>query len=200
MKDKVSFKSLLLILMMAVFLAAAAPGVFPGSYSAHADNEEGSRGPTVLLILDGYGLSEKKEHNAIALADTPVMDRLMKECPFVRGNASGLAVGLPDGQMGSSEVGHLNLGAGRVVYQDLMKITSEIEDGDFFENEALLKAVNNAKENGTSLHLFGLLSDGGVHSHNSHLYALLDLAKRHGLENVYVHPEFRQGVCSGAFR
>ena len=187
MKDKVSFKSLLLILMMAVFLAAAAPGVFPGSYSAHADNEEGSRGPTVLLILDGYGLSEKKEHNAIALADTPVMDRLMKECPFVRGNASGLAVGLPDGQMGSSEVGHLNLGAGRVVYQDLMKITSEIEDGDFFENEALLKAVNNAKENGTSLHLFGLLSDGGVHSHNSHLYALLDLAKRHGLENVYVH-------------
>ena len=187
MKDKVSFKSLLLILMMAVFLAAAAPGVFPGSYSAHADNEEGSRGPTVLLILDGYGLSEKKEHNAIALADTPVMDRLMKECPFVRGNASGLAVGLPDGQMGSSEVGHLNLGAGRVVYQDLMKITSEIEDGDFFENEAPLKAVNNAKENGTSLHLFGLLSDGGVHSHNSHLYALLDLAKRHGLENVYVH-------------
>ena len=187
MKDKVSFKSLLLILMMAVFLAAAAPGVLPGSYSAHADNEEGSRGPTVLLILDGYGLSEKKEHNAIALADTPVMDRLMKECPFVRGNASGLAVGLPDGQMGSSEVGHLNLGAGRVVYQDLMKITSEIEDGDFFENEALLKAVNNAKENGTSLHLFGLLSDGGVHSHNSHLYALLDLAKRHGLENVYVH-------------
>ena len=142
---------------------------------------------TVLLILDGFGLSEKTEHNAIALADTPVLDRLMKECPFVKGDASGLAVGLPEGQMGSSEVGHLNIGAGRVVDQDLVRISKEIENGVFFENEALLKAVNNAKEKGTSLHLYGLLSDGGVHSHNTHLYALLELAKRHGLEKVYVH-------------
>ena len=143
--------------------------------------------PVVLLILDGYGLNEKTEGNAIAQAKTPVMDRLMKEYPFVKGYASGSAVGLPDGQMGSSEVGHLNIGAGRIVYQDLSRITREIEDGRFFENEALLKAVNNAKEKGTSLHLYGLVSDGGVHSHNTHLYALLELAKRHGLEKVYVH-------------
>ncbi len=143
--------------------------------------------PTVLLILDGFGLSERSEHNAIALADTPVLDQLMKECPFVKGDASGLAVGLPEGQMGSSEVGHLNIGAGRIVDQDLVKISKEIDSGAFFENEALLKAIRNAKEKGTSLHLYGLLSDGGVHSHNSHLYALLELAKRHGLEKVYVH-------------
>ncbi len=143
--------------------------------------------PTVLMILDGYGLNERREHNAIALADTPVMDRLMKEGPFVKGYASGLAVGLPDGQMGNSEVGHLNMGAGRIVYQDLTRITKEIRDGDFFENEALLKAVNNAKEKGTGLHMYGLLSDGGVHSHNTHVYALLELAKRHGLEKVFVH-------------
>jgi 2,3-bisphosphoglycerate-independent phosphoglycerate mutase len=153
----------------------------------NAAEKPDSKRPTVLLILDGYGLNEKEEHNAIALADTPVMDRLMKECPFVKGNASGEAVGLPDGQMGSSEVGHLNIGAGRIVYQDLVRITKAIENGDFFENEALLKAVNNAKEKGTSLHIYGLLSDGGVHSHNSHLYALLELAKRQGLEKVYVH-------------
>lgn len=143
--------------------------------------------PTVLLILDGFGLSERSEHNAIALADTPVLDQLMKECPFVKGDASGLAVGLPEGQMGSSEVGHLNIGAGRIVDQDLVRISKEIDSGAFFENEALLKAINNAKEKGTSLHLYGLLSDGGVHSHNTHLYALLELAKRHGLEKVYVH-------------
>ena len=116
-----------------------------------------------------------------------MMDRLMEEYPFAKGNASGLAVGLPEGQMGSSEVGHLNMGAGRIVYQDLVRITKEIESGSFFENEALLKAMDNAKENGTSLHIFGLLSDGGVHSHNFHLYALLELAKRRGLNKVYVH-------------
>ena len=143
--------------------------------------------PTVLLILDGFGLSKNSEHNAIALADTPVLDRLMKECPFVKGDASGLAVGLPEGQMGSSEVGHLNIGAGRIVDQDLVRISKEIENGNFFENKSLLKAVNNAKKNGTNLHIYGLLSDGGVHSHNTHLYALLELAKRHGLEKVYVH-------------
>ncbi len=146
-----------------------------------------SKRPTVLMILDGYGLNERKDHNAIAEAKTPVMDKLMAECPFVKGYASGLAVGLPDGQMGNSEVGHLNMGAGRIVYQELTRITKEIEDGDFFENKALLHAMENAKENGTALHMYGLLSDGGVHSHNTHLYALLEMAKRHGLKKVYVH-------------
>ncbi len=143
--------------------------------------------PTVLMILDGYGLNEKADHNAVAEAKTPVMDKLMAECPFVKGNASGMAVGLPDGQMGNSEVGHLNMGAGRIVYQELTRITKEIQDGTFFENPALLKAVENCKANDSALHMFGLLSDGGVHSHNTHLYGLLELAKRNGLSKVYVH-------------
>lgn len=146
-----------------------------------------SKKPTVLMILDGYGLNDRTDANAVAEAKTPVMDKLMAECPFVKGYASGLAVGLPDGQMGNSEVGHLNMGAGRIVYQELTRITKEIEDGDFFKNEALLTAVENAKKNNSSLHLYGLLSDGGVHSHNTHLYGLLEMAKRHGLEKVYVH-------------
>ena len=189
MKARFCFKSLLLVLLMALLLQGATPDVLPGMLSVRAAEAESMAGkrPTVLLILDGYGLNERSEHNAITLADTPVMDQLMKEYPFVAGNASGLAVGLPDGQMGSSEVGHLNIGAGRIVYQDLVRITKSIEDGDFFENEALLKAVSNAKEKGTSLHICGLLSDGGVHSHITHLYALLELAKRQGLEKVYVH-------------
>ena len=185
MKGRIRFKSLVLVLLAALMLTAIIPG--PMAFSAHATEASNGKRPTVLLILDGFGLRDETEHNAIALADTPVLDRLMKECPFVKGNASGLAVGLPEGQMGSSEVGHLNIGAGRIVYQDLVRITKSIEDDDFFENEALLKAVNNAKEKGTSLHIYGLLSDGGVHSHNTHLYALLELAKRHGLEKVYVH-------------
>ena len=143
--------------------------------------------PTVLMILDGYGLNEKSDHNAVAEAKTPVMDKLMAECPFVKGNASGMAVGLPDGQMGNSEVGHLNMGAGRIVYQELTRITKEIQDGTFFENPALLKAVENCKTNDSALHMFGLLSDGGVHSHNTHLYGLLELAKRNNLSKVYVH-------------
>ncbi len=146
-----------------------------------------SKKPTVLMILDGYGLNDKHDANAVYEANTPVMDKLMADYPFVKGNASGMAVGLPEGQMGNSEVGHLNMGAGRIVYQELTRITKEIQDGDFFKNEALLHAVNNAKENGSALHMFGLLSDGGVHSHNTHLYGLLELAKRNGLENVYVH-------------
>ena len=146
-----------------------------------------SKKPVVLMILDGYGLNEKIQGNAVAQAKTPVMDKLMKEYPFVRGNASGMAVGLPDGQMGNSEVGHLNMGAGRIVYQELTRITKEIQDGTFFENPALLKAVENCKKNDSALHLMGLLSDGGVHSHNTHLYGLLELAKRNGLEKVYVH-------------
>ncbi len=146
-----------------------------------------SKRPVVLMILDGYGLNEKTEGNAVALAKTPVMDNLMKEYPYAKGNASGMAVGLPDGQMGNSEVGHLNMGAGRIVYQELTRITKEIQDGTFFENPALLKAVENCKKNNSALHLMGLLSDGGVHSHNTHLYGLLELAKRNGLEKVYVH-------------
>ena len=146
-----------------------------------------SKKPTVLMILDGYGLNNEAKGNAVAMAKTPVMDKLMKEYPFVKGNASGMAVGLPDGQMGNSEVGHLNMGAGRIVYQELTRITKEIQDGTFFENPALLSAVNNCKANDSALHMFGLLSDGGVHSHNTHLYGLLELAKRNGLEKVYVH-------------
>lgn len=146
-----------------------------------------SKKPTVLMILDGYGLNDKCEANAVCEGKTPIMDQLMSQCPFVKGNASGMAVGLPEGQMGNSEVGHLNMGAGRIVYQELTRITKEIQDGDFFKNEALLKAVRNAKENNSALHLFGLLSDGGVHSHNTHVYGLLELAKREGLEKVFVH-------------
>lgn len=146
-----------------------------------------SKKPTVLMILDGYGLNEKSEGNAVAQAKKPNLDKLMQECPWVRGNASGMAVGLPEGQMGNSEVGHLNMGAGRIVYQELTRITKEIMDGTFFENPALLMAVENCKKNDSSLHLMGLLSDGGVHSHNTHLYGLLELAKRQGLSKVYVH-------------
>ena len=139
------------------------------------------------MILDGYGLNDKCEANAVCEGKTPIMDQLMSQCPFVKGAASGMAVGLPEGQMGNSEVGHMNMGAGRVVYQELTRITKEIEDGDFFENEALLTAVKTANENNSSIHFMGLLSDGGVHSHNTHLYALLELAKREGLQKVYVH-------------
>ena len=146
-----------------------------------------SKKPTVLMILDGFGLNEKTEGNAVSQAKTPVIDGLMKDCPFVKGNASGLAVGLPDGQMGNSEVGHLNMGAGRIVYQELTRITKEIEDGDFFQNPELLKAIANVKANNSKLHLYGLLSDGGVHSHITHLYGLLELAKREGISQVYVH-------------
>ena len=123
-KDR--FKRLIQMLLTAFLLSAAASGVLPGSSSVYAAEKADSRRPTVLLILDGFGIDERSEHNAIALADTPVLDRLKKECPYVKGNASGSAVGLPDGQMGSSEVGHLNIGAGRIVYQDLARITKKI--------------------------------------------------------------------------
>ena len=146
-----------------------------------------SKKPTVLMILDGYGLNEREDANAIAEANTPNMDRIMAEYPFVKGYASGMAVGLPDGQMGNSEVGHINMGAGRIVYQELTRITKEIQDGIFFQNAALLAAIDNCKRHGSDLHLYGLLFDGGVHSHNTHLYALLELAKKHDLKNVYVH-------------
>ena len=149
-----------------------------------------SKKPVVLMVLDGYGLSDKTEGNAVALAKTPVMDKLMATAPFVQGAASGLPVGLPDGQMGNSEVGHMNIGAGRIIYQELTRITKAIADGDFFENEEMLAAIENCKKNNSDLHLWGLLSDGGVHSHNTHLYAILELCKKQNFENVYVHPFF----------
>ncbi len=146
-----------------------------------------SKKPLVLCILDGFGNNSETKGNAIYSAKTPNIDALKESCPVTAIGASGMDVGLPDGQMGNSEVGHTNIGAGRVVYQELTRITKSTIDGDFFENEALVGAMENAKKNGTALHLMGLLSDGGVHSHNSHLYALLEMAKRNGLEKVYVH-------------
>ncbi len=142
--------------------------------------------PLILCILDGFGIAGK-EGNAIAAAKTPNLDKLFSENPTTAIGASGMDVGLPDGQMGNSEVGHTNIGAGRIVYQELTRITKSIKDGDFFENEALLKAVDNALQNGSALHLMGLLSDGGVHSHITHLYGIVELAKRKGLEKVYIH-------------
>ncbi len=143
--------------------------------------------PLALIILDGFGHNPADYGNAIHTAKTPNLDRLMESCPHTLIGASGMDVGLPEGQMGNSEVGHTNIGAGRVVYQELTRITKAIDDGDFFRNEALCGAMENCKKNGSSLHLMGLLSDGGVHSHNRHLYGLLEMAKKAGLEKVYVH-------------
>lgn len=143
--------------------------------------------PTVLVIMDGYGLSKKRKGNAIDSATSPYVKYLFKNYPSTTLNASGLAVGLPDGQMGNSEVGHLNLGAGRVVYQDLTRISKSIDDGDFFTKAEFVDACNYVKTTSGNLHLFGLLSDGGVHSHTKHLYALITLAKQQGLSQVYVH-------------
>ena len=142
--------------------------------------------PIALIIMDGFGCNSDNYGNAIAAADTPNIDKYMKGPNTIIG-ASGLDVGLPDGQMGNSEVGHTNIGAGRIVYQMLVKISKSIKDGDFFENLALLSAMNNCKEKNSALHLMGLLSPGGVHSHMEHLYGLLEMAKRNGLEKVYVH-------------
>ena len=142
--------------------------------------------PLVLMILDGFGIAPV-EGNAIAAANKPNLDKIFAENPHTQIGASGMDVGLPDGQMGNSEVGHTNIGAGRIVYQELTRITKSAQDGDMDKNEALLKAMNNAKDNGKALHLMGLLSDGGVHSHNTHLYALLEMAKRVGVEKVFVH-------------
>ncbi|MBQ3276473.1 MAG: 2,3-bisphosphoglycerate-independent phosphoglycerate mutase [Oscillospiraceae bacterium] len=147
-----------------------------------------SKQPTVLLIMDGFGLAPAGEANAISCARTPVLDELFASCPNTRLQASGLDVGLPDGQMGNSEVGHTNIGAGRVVYQDLPRISNAIADGSFFENAAYKAAMAAAREKGTKLHIAGLLSDGGVHSHITHLFALLKMAKDNGLTRVYVHP------------
>ena len=143
--------------------------------------------PTTLIIMDGFGLRNDSDGNAVVHAKTPVLDKLFAGCEHTTLSASGLDVGLPDGQMGNSEVGHTNIGGGRVVYQDLPRITRSIEDGSFFENPAYCAAMDACLQNGSSLHLYGLLSDGGVHSHNTHLWALLKMAKQRGLEKVYIH-------------
>ena len=143
--------------------------------------------PTTLIIMDGFGLANASGDNAVSLAQTPVLDRLFREYANTTLSASGLDVGLPDGQMGNSEVGHTNIGGGRVVFQDLPRISRAIDDGSFFKNEAYHQAMDNCLKNGSSLHLYGLLSDGGVHSHIQHLFALLQMAKDKGLEKVYVH-------------
>jgi 2,3-bisphosphoglycerate-independent phosphoglycerate mutase len=143
---------------------------------------------TALIILDGFGINPVHEGNAIYAAGTPNIDRLIDKYSMTQIGASGLSVGLPDGQMGNSEVGHLNIGAGRVVYQELTRITKSIEDGDFFENPALIGAIESARKSGGKVHFIGLCSDGGVHSHLDHLYALLDLMKRHGMaDKAFVH-------------
>ncbi|MBO4940813.1 MAG: 2,3-bisphosphoglycerate-independent phosphoglycerate mutase [Clostridia bacterium] len=146
-----------------------------------------SKKPYALIIMDGYGVNERHEGNAIYSAKTPNMDRYLAEFPNTVIHASGMDVGLPEGQMGNSEVGHTNIGAGRIVYQELTRITKSIEDGDFFKNEALCEAVENCKKNDSALHLMGLLSDGGVHSHINHLFGLLEMAKKNGLDKVFVH-------------
>jgi 2,3-bisphosphoglycerate-independent phosphoglycerate mutase len=143
--------------------------------------------PVALIILDGFGLREEVYGNAVAQAKKPNFDRYWSTYPHTTLTASGEAVGLPDGQMGNSEVGHLNIGAGRIVYQDLTRISKAIREGEFFRNETLLGAVRHAQQKGTKLHLFGLVSDGGIHSHQDHLYALLELAKREGLKDVCIH-------------
>jgi 2,3-bisphosphoglycerate-independent phosphoglycerate mutase len=143
--------------------------------------------PLLLMILDGWGINPNPAHNAVTMANTPNLTRLLAEYPHVPIRCSGMAVGLPEGQMGNSEVGHLNIGAGRVVYQELTRVTKSILDGDFFTNPVLLDCIAKVKASGGRLHLSGLLSDGGVHSHNTHLYALLELAKREGLQEVFVH-------------
>ena len=142
---------------------------------------------TMLMILDGFGINDNEKGNAVKLANTPNLDRLTKTCPTTEVYTSGLNVGLPDGQMGNSEVGHTNIGAGRIVYQELTRITKSIEDGDFFSIPEFVEAIENCKKSNSKLHIMGLLSDGGVHSHIRHLFALLELAKRRDFEDVYVH-------------
>src|SRR5512147_2741040 len=141
----------------------------------------------LLIVLDGWGVNMNKEGNAIAAAKAPVYQSLISDCPHAELEASGEAVGLPDGQMGNSEVGHLNLGAGRIVYQDSTRISKSIKDGDFFRNPALLAALEKVKQNRSSLHLMGLLSDGGVHSRLDHIFAMFDLVKSQGVSDVFFH-------------
>ena len=143
-----------------------------------------SKKPVALIIMDGFGINPSDYGNAISKAKKPNLDKYFKECPHTTIGASGLDVGLPDGQMGNSEVGHTNIGAGRIVYQMLVKISKDIKDGEFFKNTALIQAMDNCKAKGSALHLMGLLSPGGVHSHMEHMYGLLEMAKKHGIDKV----------------
>lgn len=143
--------------------------------------------PTILVIMDGYGIAPAGNENAVASANTPNLDKIFAENPYTTIGASGMAVGLPDGQMGNSEVGHTNMGAGRIVYQDLTRITKAIAEGEFDKNEVLLSAMDNVKTSNSALHIMGLLSNGGVHSFNGHLYALLEMAKKQDVEKVFIH-------------
>lgn len=143
--------------------------------------------PVMMIVLDGFGINSRSEGNAVEAAYKPNLDSLFKKYPNTRIYCSGMDVGLPKGQMGNSEVGHTNIGAGRIVYQELTRITKSIEDGDFFHKKEFLDAIENCKANKSKLHVYGLLSDGGVHSHNTHLYAVIEMAKRHGLKDTFVH-------------
>ena len=143
--------------------------------------------PVMLMILDGFGINGTEDANAVKLANTPNIDKLMKKYPTSVVHTSGLDVGLPEGQMGNSEVGHTNIGAGRIVYQELTRITKSIEDGDFFSIPEFIEAIENCKKHNSKLHILGLVSDGGVHSHIRHLYGVLEMAKRRDFEDVYVH-------------
>ena len=146
-----------------------------------------SKNTAMLMILDGFGMNQQEAGNAIKLANIPNINEILKKNPNTIIHTSGIDVGLPEGQMGNSEVGHTNIGAGRIIYQDLAKITKSIEDGDFFSKDEFIQAIENCKKNNSKLHIIGLLSNGGVHSHNRHLYGLLEMAKRRDFENVYVH-------------
>ena len=143
--------------------------------------------PYAIIIMDGYGINPSSVGNAIVADGSKYVNELKEKYPSAQLGASGMSVGLPDGQMGNSEVGHLNIGAGRIVYQDLTKITKDIRNGEFFKNAELLRAMHAAKDGGKKLHLYGLVSTGGVHSHTEHLYALVEMAKNVGLDNVYIH-------------
>ena len=159
----------------------------PAARKTAAKKASGPKKPTALIIMDGFGHRDEKSGNAIEAANTPNLDKIFAENPMTYIGASGLDVGLPDGQMGNSEVGHTNIGAGRIVYQELTRITKAIQDGDFFTNEALMSAINQCKWFNSTLHIFGLLSDGGVHSQIDHMFALLELARRNGLRKVCFH-------------
>ncbi|MGZ6391319.1 MAG: 2,3-bisphosphoglycerate-independent phosphoglycerate mutase, partial [Ktedonobacterales bacterium] len=143
--------------------------------------------PLVLIVMDGYGINPRRDANAVALANKPNLDRIARDWPHTQLATSGEAVGLPEGQMGNSEVGHLNIGAGKRVLQEYMRVTAAIHDGSFFTNPALLKAIEHTKRNGSKLHFCGLLGPGGVHAHQSHLEACLQLAAKHDVERVYIH-------------